>query len=290
MKCARSDAVGSSIVIVVASSVSRLRCVRDVEPPNRLDLVAEQLDPHRVIRIRREDIENAAAQRKLARQLDRRRRMPAALGQPPRKLLLIELPANANLARRRRHRIPPRHRLQQTLNAGDEDARMPDAGSGGTRMPSLPRSVAASLHSLRQRLQHPQPLAINLIMHHALARLRFPRRKLGDGRIAEERQIARNRIDFTRMRRNNHQRPRTRSRQRRRHQRARRPPDSAERPAMPRFEAGDHVGKAAVQIQMCGQLPQPLRRRRSAAARPRGSRRRGRFHVCGIVGRPRIRE
>jgi hypothetical protein len=47
---------------------------------------------------------------------------------------------------------------------------------------------------------------------------------------------------------------------------------------MPRFEAGNHVGKAAVQIQMCGQLPQPVRG---------GSRRRGRFnHSKAIVERP----
>ena len=26
---------------------------------------------------------------------------------------------------------------------------------------------------------------------------------------------------------------------------------------MPRFEAGDHIGKAAVNIQISGQLPQP---------------------------------
>ena len=35
---------------------------------------------------------------------------------------------------------------------------------------------------------------------------------------------------------------------------------------MPRFEAGDHVGKAAVQIQMCGQLPQPGSARGRSAA------------------------
>ena len=51
---------------------------------------------------------------------------------------------------------------------------------------------------------------------------------------------------------------------------------------MPRFEAGDHVGKAAVQIQMCGQLPQPVRGPRPARDR---SRRRGRFqHSDVIVG------
>ena len=58
-------------------------------------------------------------------------------------------------------------------------------------------------------LQHPQPRPINLIMQHALARLRFPSRKLIHARLGEERQIARNRIDVARMRRNNHQRTRT---------------------------------------------------------------------------------
>ena len=56
---------------------------------------------------------------------------------------------------------------------------------------------------------------------------------------------------------------------------------------MPRFEAGDHVGKAAVQIQMCGQLPQPPPGQLPLIGSPptRGSsRRRGRFHVPGIIG------
>ena len=43
---------------------------------------------------------------------------------------------------------------------------------------------------------------------------------------------------------------------------------------MPGFEAGDHNGKAAVQIQICGQLPQP-----KLGPRPvRGGSLRGRFH------------
>ena len=45
---------------------------------------------------------------------------------------------------------------------------------------------------------------------------------------------------------------------------------------MPRFEAGDHVGKAAMQSQICGQLPQPTLGPRPIRGR---SRRRGRFHV-----------
>ena len=94
-------------------------------------------------------------------------------------------------------------------------------------------------------------------MQHALPRLRLPSRKHIYARAAKQRKIARNRINLRLMRRNNNERPRTRSRHSRSHERARRPPDSAERPTMPRFEAGDHIGKAAMNIQISGQLPQP---------------------------------
>ena len=60
------------------------------------------------------------------------------------------------------------------------------------------------------------------------------------------------------MRRNDNERPRSRSGHSSSHERARRPPDSSERPAMPRFEAGDHIGEAAMNTQISGQLPQPL--------------------------------
>ena len=121
----------------------------------------------------------------------------------------------------------------------------------------MPSSSFSGCHWLRQCLQHPQPLPINLVINNAFPRLPLPSRKLRNRQFAEQRQIARNRIDLRLMRRNNHERPRTRSRHSRSHQRARRPPDSAERPAMPRFEAGDHIGKAAMNTQISGQLPQP---------------------------------
>ena len=55
---------------------------------------------------------------------------------------------------------------------------------------------------------------------------------------------------------------------------------------MPRFEAGDHIGKAAMNTQISGQLPQPssglLPIVGNLPVRSR-SRRGGRFHVHGIV-------
>jgi hypothetical protein len=56
---------------------------------------------------------------------------------------------------------------------------------------------------------------------------------------------------------------------------------------MPRFEAGDHIGKAAMNTQISGQLPQPLSGLLPIVGnlpiRSR-SRRGGRFHVRGIIG------
>ena len=77
----RSEAVGSKSVIVVDVKRGQTPLRRHIKPPNRLDLIAKELNANRILSIRREDIQNAAAQRKLARQLDRRRRMPAALQQ-----------------------------------------------------------------------------------------------------------------------------------------------------------------------------------------------------------------
>ena len=61
-----------------------------VEPAQRLDLVAEQLDPHRVRRERRVDVDHAAADRERAGLVDDRRARPAAGDQQRGELVAID--------------------------------------------------------------------------------------------------------------------------------------------------------------------------------------------------------
>ena len=73
---------GSRTVISIASSDCRLRWLDDFEAAQRFDLVAEQLDPHRVVPIGGEDVDNAAARRELARQPDGGGVYKALVGHP----------------------------------------------------------------------------------------------------------------------------------------------------------------------------------------------------------------
>ena len=61
-----------------------------VEPAQRIDLVAEQLDPHRVRRERRVDVDHPAAHRERARFVDHGRAGPAACDQQPGELVAID--------------------------------------------------------------------------------------------------------------------------------------------------------------------------------------------------------
>ena len=141
VKCARSDAVGSSSVIVVASSVAKLRCVATSN--RRIDSTSS---PNSSIRTG-----SSASGAKISRMPPRNENSPGnstavvacppRSDEPPRQLLLIHPPANANLPRRRRHRIPPRHRLQQTLNTGDDD-RAAEQGAWTCSFASLPAPCA----------------------------------------------------------------------------------------------------------------------------------------------------
>ena len=71
--------------MVISIDVQRLQAplAGDLEPADRLDLVAEELDPHRLVPVGGEDVEDAAAAGELAGQFDRAGVVEAALDQPP---------------------------------------------------------------------------------------------------------------------------------------------------------------------------------------------------------------
>ncbi len=75
--------------IVTSIAVERLQAplAGDLEPADRLDLVAEELDPHRLVPVGGEDVDDPAAHGELAGQLHGRRVVEAVLDQPLRQLL-----------------------------------------------------------------------------------------------------------------------------------------------------------------------------------------------------------
>ena len=103
----------------------------NLEPPDRLDFVAEELDAHRPIPIGGEDIDDPAAERKLAGQLDRRSADQPVLDQPAGQLLDRHRPADAQPPRLPVERFAARRRLQKTLDAGHDKLRWRFRGSIG---------------------------------------------------------------------------------------------------------------------------------------------------------------
>lgn len=94
--------IGKVLAIVVAGHkgryVDRLQVGQAAlrghfEMPQRLDLVAEELDPHRLQPIGGKNVENAAAAGKLARQFDRARGLEPVLDQPGEQPRRVDLAA-----------------------------------------------------------------------------------------------------------------------------------------------------------------------------------------------------
>ena len=127
----------------------------DVERPDRLDLVAEELDADRVGRVGREDVEDAAADAELAGDLDDLGPRHAALEQPAGQFLDGHRVADGHDPRHPRQGIGLRHRLEHRLERRDDQA-------GRVRT--------------RELLQDAQPAAEDLVGGVQLARAASPRR------------------------------------------------------------------------------------------------------------------
>ena len=96
----------------------------DLESADRFDLVAEELDPDRVVPVGGEDVDDAAPPRELARQLDGRRVAGSRPGPASRESSSSEIcwpTASERVCRAKR--FPGGDRLDQGLNAGDERVR-----------------------------------------------------------------------------------------------------------------------------------------------------------------------
>jgi len=223
----------------------------NLEAADRVDLVAEQLDPHRVGPVARENVEESAAERDLAGQLDGRGGVEAVLPEPRRQLVRIEFIARPQPARVPRQEIGRRNRLHEGLDAGQEQL-----GRVGTG----------------QRLEQPDTLARGLVLHLALARHRLPGGK-DLGHVAREQaQVVGQIVGVVGAGADQHQRAGRVARQSGRRQRARRAPGPVQSGRLARLQARDHLAEALVLLQACGQLQELLRRSRDRLGRCHESR------------------
>ena len=103
-------------MIVTLSQRSSERWDLGVERADRLDLVAEELDPDRLGGVGREDVEDAAAEAELAGDLDDLGPRHPPLQQPGRQLLDGQGVAHTDPPRHPHQDLAPRHGLQQRLD------------------------------------------------------------------------------------------------------------------------------------------------------------------------------
>ncbi len=170
----------------------------DLEPPNRLDLVAEELHAHRPIPVGREDVDNSAAKGKLAGQLHCRGVEQAVFHQPLGQPIDGHRAADVERSRLPLQGLAAGHRLQEALDAGDDELR---------RVRAL------------QQFEQMQPLAEYFVLDRPLKRFRGGKSlRLEPG---EERQVVDQFVDLIGLGAHDNERGGGVGGQRGRHQRAR---------------------------------------------------------------------
>ncbi len=117
LRTSRSSTVTSTVV-----EPGQAPLAGDLEAAHRLDLVAEQLDPHRIEPVGGEDVEDPAAERDLAGQFHGRGVVETVLGKPraPSSPTSISSPTRS-IARVAGEPLPLRDRLEERLDAGHEN-------------------------------------------------------------------------------------------------------------------------------------------------------------------------
>ncbi len=115
-----------------------------VERPQRIDLVAEELDADRQLERWREDVDDATAPRELTAPRHLHDRHVAKVEQLAQQGVLVQSRTRAQLARRGRQVIGRDGVLEESLDAGDEDPR-PAAPPGGQRRDTSGRLVGDEL-------------------------------------------------------------------------------------------------------------------------------------------------
>ena len=149
-----------------------------IEDAHRVDLVAEQLDPDRQRRGRREDVDQAAAARELAAAGDLQHRVVAEGEQLAQQLVPMNPGTDAQAGRLGRHFVRVQGVLKQRRHARDEDAGTAGApcGQGGdARRGLVADELAAFVGERRPRLEHGHGLRVAepglQLLGHAIADL-----------------------------------------------------------------------------------------------------------------------
>jgi hypothetical protein len=225
-----------------------------VELPDRLDFVAEEFDPYRLAPVGGKQVQYAAAVRELAGELDGTRGVKAALDQPAAQSVQIDALAELQLAGALGQRLLRLNRLQQALDAGDDEATRSARVSRPRRScrPQVSHSRASQL------LQQPQPLAVGLVLDDPFPQGDFPGGKLLDRRSGEQVEVGRQFVRVVLGRADDHDGTAGPAVQCRRDQRAGRAPDSVERGGVPSLE-GRHAWREAFPVKQTAiKLPHPL--------------------------------
>jgi hypothetical protein len=196
----------------------------DVEPPQRLDHVVEELDPHGLVPVGGEHVQEPAAAGKLAGQLDGRGGVEAALDEPSQQRADVDSLADAQATAAGRQPLAAGRGLQQALDAGRDQAwQAAIRANGGLGRGRWWLSLVAFANQL---LQRPQPVGVDFVMQNPFAGVGFPSRKAGGGDRREQRKVVAESVDAVLVRTDDDQRSGRRAHQFGRDQRARRSPDS----------------------------------------------------------------
>ena len=211
----------------------------DLEPADRLDLVAEELDAHRVVPVGGEDVDDAAADARTRRAVP----PPSCCGNGSRTIQPVSSSIDDLLPTPERAGLPGEglavgHGLDQGLDARNDQ----------------PRRLAAL-----QRFEQADAVAKPLVVDHP-----FGRERLADGEPLgwESRERARDRRSgestWSSRGSHDHQRPGRVIGQRGRRQRAGRPPDSVQSRRMARFQTLDDLREAFLVYQPPDQVQEPV--------------------------------
>ena len=211
---------------------SRHAPLRDrVERAERLDLVAEEIDADRPVPVGGEKIDDAAAPGKRARCVDGVDELPAPCGEPLGEFVRVEPAADGEPSRTRLDLAGVGERHEQRLNAGHHERR--------------PRRVRH-----RQPLDERQSFRLGRVVAGGVVVAEALDGRQEHGRdVAEQPEVIQKVVCLRGMRQDDDERAgfrRPGPGERRHGERRRRSPGSADRPAMPLSEAGDHVDEPAV--------------------------------------------
>ncbi len=205
----------------------------DIEGADGFDLVAEELNPHGIGGVGREDVENPAAQTEFAGYLDHFGAHHALFQQPARYILDGDLIADADPPRHPDKHLAPGHGLKQGLNRSNHQ----------------PWRLRA-----RQATHDAEPLARDLVGRVLLAGQLLPRGKNLGCDAGKDSDVITKVIDVSNMSQHDHERGGRMQPERRGDQARRRAPGAVDGCGTPVLESRQCFGKPRRSLDLAGQI------------------------------------